>query len=564
MVCSSLGEFKGDRFNMRSFIEKIISIASIDRKNFWLNQLWCFFCLIVYTVSSVVFPSFLSKIVDVGIATHNNVALVKYSLEMLLCGIIMIAFNYLQKVYFFKFGNRITLDTRRKIYHKLCEVKLSFWSQHKIGDVLTMLDSDIGKFQELLTSNISELIVNTFLAIGIAIYILMLNVKIGVAVIILAIIFAIIQKKISDKSKLQMKALRHSIGDFNSYSTETINNMPALQMTGKIPFVEKLYSEHCDVLAIRGLRFTKTTGMVSIAGMSSNILAIILVLLVGAADVSSGLLSVGVLFSLTIYVQRLYSPIVSLGNLFVKIKNFIPILDNIYNVYTTEETIIKGNNNPVSPLTGKVEFKDVAFSYNNRDFVIHNLSGVYEPGDIVGIIGENGSGKTTICRLMTKLCTVNQGKILLDDIDINDIDIDYLQTQIGVMTQDSFILTDEFNAILNSEQAIREMQNYLNEMNFSSTGITITDEGFRVKENKLNISGGEAQKLALYKLYLDNKPISILDEPTASLDSVSEEKMINFINNNFKGKTLFIITHKPEILNLCTKIVNLDLQQKEE
>ena len=104
----------------------------------------------------------------------------------------------------------------------------------------------------------------------------------------------------------------------------------------------------------------------------------------------------------------------------------------------------------------------------------------------------------------------------------------------------------------------------VNEMNFSSTGITITDEGFRVKENKLNISGGEAQKLALYKLYLDNKPISILDEPTASLDSVSEEKMINFINNNFKGKTLFIITHKPEILNLCTKIVNLDLQQKEE
>ena len=169
-------------------------------------------------------------------------------------------------------------------------------------------------------------------------------------------------------------------------------------------------------------------------------------------------MSVGVLFSLTIYVQRLYSPIVSLGNLFVKIKNFIPILDNIYNVYTTEETIIKGNNNPVSPLTGKVEFKDVAFSYNNRDFVIHNLSGVYEPGDIVGIIGENGSGKTTICRLMTKLCTVNQGKILLDDIDINDIDIDYLQTQIGVMTQDSFILTDEFNAILNSEQAMSHLR----------------------------------------------------------------------------------------------------------
>lgn len=77
---------------------------------------------------------------------------------------------------------------------------------------------------------------------------------------------------------------------------------------------------------------------------------------------------------------------------------------------------------------------------------------------------------------------------------------------------------------------------------------------------KLSASGGEAQKLALYKLYLDNKPICILDEPTASLDSGSEEKMIDFINNHFKGKPVLIITHKPEILRLCSKIVKLKTQ----
>ena len=84
---------------------------------------------------------------------------------------------------------------------------------------------------------------------------------------------------------------------------------------------------------------------------------------------------------------------------------------------------------------------------------------------------------------------------------------------------------------------------------------------FEVKENNLNISGGEAQKLALYKLYLDNKPICVLDEPTAALDSNSEEKMIEFIKNHFKEKTVIIITHKPQILKICNRIIKLELYE---
>ena len=128
------------------------------------------------------------------------------------------------------------------------------------------------------------------------------------------------------------------------------------------------------------------------------------------------------------------------------------------------------------------------------------------------------------------------------------------------MTQDSFMLTDEVNELLSSDQHSISIQEYLKSLNFSNTGISISDTGFNVKENKVNISGGEAQKLALYKLCLENKPICILDEPTASLDSDSEKKMIEFISNYFRGKTVFIITHKPEILRLCSKTIKLNPQ----
>lgn len=547
----------GVKILMEKFIKKILIITEIDKKSYLLNQLWCIFCLIMYTVSSIIFPNFFSKIVDIGIVGNNIQAIIQYSLQMFLCGFIMVTFYYCQRVSFFKFGNKITLNTRKKVFKKLCNVNISFWNHHKIGDILTILNSDIDKLQELLTSNVSELIVNSVLAVGIALYVLMLNVKIGVAVIFLAVLFALTQIITSKLSKEKMKSLRHAVGNFNSYITETINNMPSLQMTGKINYVIKICADHCNILASRGLDFTRIISMVSVIGTSFNILAVITVLLIGAIDVTNGLLSVGMLFSMTIYVQRLYSPIVTLGSLLVKIRNFAPILDKIYNLFSTEDTISQGIYTPQDPLTGKVEFKNVSFAYNDRDYVIRDFSEVFEPGDVIGIIGENGSGKTTLCRLLTKLCRASQGVIEIDGIDIDDIDTSYLQTQIGVMTQDSFILTEEFNELICNEENIVSLQQYLESLNFRNTGYSISDVGFEMKENKVNISGGEAQKLALFKIYLENKPICILDEPTASLDPVSEEKMIEFISKKFRGKTVFIITHKPEIIRLCTKTVKL-------
>lgn len=143
------------------------------------------------------------------------------------------------KSIFFKFGNDIVLRTKQKLYKKLNTVDILFWNQYKVGDVLTILDNDIEKLQELLTSDISELVVNICLCIGISSYIIILNPKIGILVVVMSIIFAFIQRKVANKSKERMKKLRVTMGDFNSFSTETINNMPSLQMTGKTQYIKK-------------------------------------------------------------------------------------------------------------------------------------------------------------------------------------------------------------------------------------------------------------------------------------------------------------------------------------
>lgn len=545
---------------MRIFWQRLIKVVGINTKSYVLNQIKCFLCLIIYTLSSITFPSFLSKIVDLGIMTNNIKNIVLYVSEMLACGVLMILFHYFQKISFFKFGNEIVIGTKQKLYKKLNVVEIGFWNKYKVGDVLTILDNDIEKLQELLTSNISEFVVNLFLCIGISLYIVLLNIKIGILVLAVALLFALIQRKVANRSKEKMKKLRMTMGDFNSFSTETINNMPALQMTGKNNYIIKLYANKCKALAAEGLDFTKTMSAVGITGMSFNVIAIIIVLIIGAFDVSNKQISVGLLFSMTVYVQRLYSPIVSMGNMLVKIKNFFPLLDNIYNVMYNEDNVIKGSYKLPVKLKGDVSFENVWFSYNPGNYILKGFTETFNSGQVTGIVGKNGSGKTTIIRLLTKLCSVEKGKIEIDGIDIKEFDLEYLQEQISVMTQENFLLGDELNFILQDDKQLENIKIFFDKMNFSESGEDIISGQFSVNENNLNISGGEAQKLALLKLYLDNKPICVLDEPTAALDSESEEKMIGFIKEHFDNKTLIIITHKPKILEICDKIIEMNFQ----
>ena len=158
-----------------------------------------------------------------------------------------------------------------------------------------------------------------------------------------------------------------------------------------------------------------------------------------------------------------------------------------------EKNIIKGDYKHSSELMGNISFDNVWFGYNNERFILKGFTETFNRGEIIGIVGNNGSGKTTLVRLLTKLCTVERGKIEIDGIDINTFDMEYLQTQIGVMTQNSYLLAEEFNNILKSEKELNKMKKFLEEMNFYESGNSILKGNFEVKENNLNISGGEAQ-----------------------------------------------------------------------
>ena len=177
---------------------------------------------------------------------------------------------------------------------------------------------------------------------------------------------------------------------------------------------------------------------------------------------------------------------------------------------------------------------------------------------VVGITGDNGSGKSTLIRLLTKLCTPQQGEILLDRINVEKYNTEFLRTQIGYMQQNEFFLKGKLKDVIDPYGKMKQ-EELSKLMQFFQIPIELFQDSFdtEISENMLNLSGGEVQKLAMVRLFCENKPIYILDEPTAALDLGSEQEITALLKLLLKNKTAMIITHREPILDICDIVVRL-------
>lgn len=419
----------------------------------------------------------------------------------------------------------------------------------------------MAQLETIFTTTISDILVNFFVVIGISGYLIYIDRVIGILVVFLAVTFSFVQRKIGKKIELSMYELREKVGDLSSYTNEILNNVISIQGSDFGKIVTGKYNKKNKEVIVSSIHQLKIISYTQIVGMVFNTLGIFIVLIVGAMRVRLGTMSIGLLFSLTIYVQRVYGPVVSLGDAYITIRNTIPIIDKVYAVLGTEELIKSGNKRKDNSAEGKIEFRDITFAYDKseRGGVFSNLNIIAKPGQNIGIVGENGSGKTTLLKLLMRVCEPDQGKILLDDIDIKEYELEYFHEQFAYMLQNPYLMSGKLRDILNpfgkniADVQINQMIAYF-ELNMERFEQGLDTE---IGENKLDISGGEAQKISLIRLFLEEKPVYILDEPTAAIDIESENLICDKLKNLLQGKTAFIITHREKILEICDDVYRL-------
>lgn len=533
--------------------------------DFTLQQIKCIIFVLIYSVSSIIFPSYISKIVDLGISNRNIGDIANYTITMLIVGCTMVAFQYLYQVSFYKFSQRFVSEIKEMVFEKLMNTNVAFWSKHKVGDMFTVLEEDISSIESLFTKSISGILSNTLIAVGISAYLIYIDKTIGIILILLTFSFALIQKKYGKKIEAYVVQLREEIADFSSYTNEILNNVNHIEMAGE---VKRAYSGYCKKnrsvveKAIKQLRMI--TVLFSIVS-SYSVIIIFVVLLMGAQRVLSGTMTVGVLFSLIIYVQRMFGPINSIGSEYISFKKNIPIFRRIFEVLDNKEVIQEGNYTPDLDLSGKISVNRIDFSYEESNQILKGLSLEVQPGEVVGIVGKNGCGKTTLMKLFTKLCVPQKGEILIDEVIIGDYQTDYLHHQVGCLLQSEFILSGSLRDVLDTKNRYSDHE-IIETMKEFCLAIKDFPDGLdtMIKENSLNLSGGQVQKIALIRLFLQNKSIYLLDEPTSAMDIEAEKVICNVIRRKLEGKTALIITHREQILNICDRKIMLAEEQENE
>lgn len=273
-------------------------------------------------------------------------------------------------------------------------------------------------------------------------------------------------------------------------------------------------------------------------------------------------LEVGFIYAFTRYINKLFEPVTRIVENIETVQEAFVSINKIYDILDEQQYLEDYNKGIIlNKIKGKIEFKNVWFSYDNEDWILKNVSFTINPGESIAFVGRTGSGKTTITNLINRFYEIQKGEILIDDINIKDINITSLRQHIGIILQDPFIFAKSLkdNIKLNKKLEDNEVQNAI-ELASASEFINSFPEGMEeiAKERGNSYSAGQKQLIAFARIFAHNPDIFILDEATANIDTYTESLIQKSIQKISSEKTSIFIAHRLSTIVNVDKIIVLN------
>jgi len=466
-------------------------------------------------------------------------------------------------------GQRLTARIRRELFDHSISLSLKYHDKMPVGKLLTRLTNDVDALAEVFGSGAVGVIAD-FVSL-IVISLTMLSIDRGLALLLLLTqipvsYFIIWLQKRYRKANYQV---REELSQLNSDFQENLQGLEVVQMFRREAFNSKKFSNTGDAYkkAVNGTIFYDSSISAFIEWIS--LAAVSLVLAVGGYLVTSGNIGLGTLTTFILYSQRLFEPLRQLAERFTQIQGGLTAVERINELLDEEIQIqdsISARNFAKDAQTankkfkGKIEFKNVYFSYKEGELILKNLSFLINPGEHVAFVGPTGSGKTTIIRLLCRLYEPQSGQILIDDIDIKDIPIATLRNMLGVVLQDTFIFSGNVadNLKLNANIDNLELENLCKELGLSGL-LKKLPEGLNtfLRERGGNLSSGERQLLSVARVAIRNPVILIMDEATAFMDPSTEATLQKDLERILTKRTALVIAHRLATIESSDKILVL-------
>ena len=471
-------------------------------------------------------------------------------------------------VYFFtnamgRIGENYVFGLRRDLFGHLQRLSLRFHDHQRTGDLTLRLMSDIKELQTLISGGLAALLTNGWQLAGMLILMLWVNWKFALVSLCLSPLLFFTVFRYKRRIKAASRKARRSTGVLAALAQETLASIRIVQGLAQEDQQDERFqaqneNHHEASLELVGYQARITPLVDTIAAVGVTI-----VIWYGATRVMAGELTTGDIVLFFAYVSSLYAPMKGLARFSVEIDKAAVSAERIAEVMLIRSDVVdREGARRVSHLAGGIEFRDVSFEYEPSQPVLSHLSLAIAPGEKVAIVGSTGAGKSTLVSLIPRFYDPTSGEVCIDGQDIRNFALQSLREQISLVLQDSLLFNGSireniaFGCPGASDEQIVAAAVTANADEF----VQRLPEGYEtiVAERGTTLSGGQKQRITIARAILRDAPILLLDEPTSSLDSSSEQVVMEALERAAQGRTTLIIAHRLSTVRLADRIVVLD------
>ena len=528
-------------------LRKLLDLIREEKRTLIL----AFIIIFINAGLSLLGPYLIGHTIDTYIQSKQFGGVIRYSAILLVLYMVAFATNYLQMIMMGGVGIRMLFSLRNAVFTKLQELPVDFFNQNKAGDLISRINNDTDKLNQFFSQSLMQFISSIFTMLGAGIFLLSINLELGSAALLPALIIWIFTKAISPWVKRKNAANLKSTGGLSAEIQESLNNFKVIIAFNRRDYFRKRFNEanqkNYSTAVSAGLANNIFT---PVFGFSSN-LGQLVVLAFGIYLIMTGKFTIGLLIGFLAYVNSFYHPLRQLAGLWASFQVAMAGWDRISQILSLDTNLEVIEGTTVESASSYLSFRDVSFTYPNGKEVLHHVNFNLERGKTYAFVGPTGGGKTTTASLIARLYDATTGTILLDGKDIRTYQPEERTSKIGFILQEPFLFTGTVrDNILYGNPEYKNLSNedlaeVIKESGLESL-LSRFDSGLdsKVQTTGDGISLGQKQLIAFMRSVLRKPELLILDEATANIDTITEQLLESILQKLPASTTRVIIAHR--------------------
>ena len=507
--------------------------------------------ILISSASTLLAPVIIAHTVDAYIQTKDFMGVTEFSTILLFVYLAGLGASYVQVRTMGAVGRRVLFNLRNAIFNKLEDLPIAFFNQNKAGDLISRINNDTDKLNQFFAQALMQFVSNGVLILGAGIFLLAINIRLGAASLVPALVVLILTQLLSPWLKRTSLLSLRSLGGMSGEIQESLANFRVIVAFNRLDYFRVKFKEANDINYAASISAGIASNTLTPIYTLASTLAQLIVLAYGIILISNGSFTVGLLIGFILYVNSFYNPLRQLASVWSSLQLALAGLDRISEVLALEsdmQVTVAGKERASGCV---LEFEHVSFGYPDGKEVLHDVNFALEKGKTYALVGPTGGGKTTTASLMARLYDPTQGAVYLNGKDIRSYEPKERAKKIGFILQEPFLFTGTVREnILYGNEQYKDHSNEQIALLLEKANFTELLTGFsggldaKVRSSGDGISLGQKQLIAFMRAALRDPELLILDEATANIDTVTEQLLESILKKLPPTTTRVIIAHR--------------------